>query len=233
MKKFVMFGQSQFFGDYLDLIHSLGGVLSRVIVNVPDRAPPGVKSFARRIEDYHSWLSARGSDHRVQVVELDDYVPDPEETAILGFRGLNSRPLRERLKAEFGIGFPPLVHASAGVSPFATLAEGTVVCAGAEIASWAEVGPFGLVNRNASIGHDTRIGADVDISPNAALAGNITVGEAVRIGIGASVIEHLVLEEGCYVAGGAAVIRDVPPWVVVAGVPAIVKKERSGRPRPD
>jgi sugar O-acyltransferase (sialic acid O-acetyltransferase NeuD family) len=233
MKKFAMFGQSRFFGDYVDLIHALGGVLSRVVVNVPDPARPGTKTFADRFEDYQAWLQARGSPHRAGVVELSRYRPDPEETCLVGFRGLSSQPLRESLKADFGLVFPPLIHPDASVSPFAKVGEGAVVCAGAVVASWVDIGPFCLINRNASVGHDTVIGADTDVSPNAAIASAVVIEEAVRVGIGATVIEELRLREGCYVAAGAAVIADVPPWMVVAGVPAAVKKERKRPPRSD
>ena len=94
-KKFVMFGQNPFFGDYADLVHALGGRLSRVVVNVPDPVRDGMKGFAERVEEYNAWSPG------LEVVELDDFEPDEEETALLGFRGVSSKPLRERLKSEY------------------------------------------------------------------------------------------------------------------------------------
>lgn len=227
MKKFVMFGQNPLFGDYADLIHALGGRLSRVVVNVPDPPRENQKSFADRLAEYDAFLAANGEASPVQVVDLEDFVPDPQETAVLGFRGLSSRPLRERLKQEFGIVFPPLVHPTAFVSPMAQVGEGTIVCSLADIGSFAKIGAFGVLNRCASMGHDTIAGDDVDISPNATLGSNIRVGDGVRIGLNSTVIEHLTLGEYCYVGAGAAVIRDVPPGVLVVGVPAVVKKQRA------
>lgn len=226
MKKFVMFGQNPLFGDYADLIHAMGGRLSRVVVNVPDPPRENQKSFADRLAEYNGWLAANGDPTPVQVVELEDFVPDPEETAVLGFRGLSSRPLRERLKQEFGIKFPPLIHPTAFISPMSEVGEGTIVGSLANMGSFARIGAFGVLNRCASMGHDTIAGDDVDISPNATLGSNIRVEDGVRVGINSTVIEHLTLGEYCYVAAGAAVIRDVPPGVIVAGVPAVVKKQR-------
>ena len=161
MKKFVMFGQNPMFGDYADLVHALGGRLSRVVVNVPDPPRENQKSFADRVAEYNHWLAAQGDTTPLQVVDLEDFVPAPEETAVLGFRGRSSRPLRERLKREFGIEFPPLIHPTAYVSPMSEVGEGTIVLSLADMGSFAKIGAFGVLNRCASMGHDTIAGDDV------------------------------------------------------------------------
>ncbi len=61
---------------------------------------------------------------------------------------------------------------------------------------------------------------------NNIFSGNIRIGDGARLGLNSTVIEHLTLGEYCYVAAGAAVIRDVAPGDLVAGVPAVVKKQR-------
>ena len=59
------------FGEYLDIIHALGGVLHTVVVNVPDPPRPGpIKSFAERVEAYDDWLNDAGSDHRLEIVQV-------------------------------------------------------------------------------------------------------------------------------------------------------------------
>ena len=165
MKNFVMFGQNPLFGDYADLIDALGGRISRVVVNVPDPPREDQKSFADRLAEYNAWLAAeRGEPTPVEVIDLDDFEADPEETAVMGFRGVSSRPLRQRLKQEFGITFPALIHPTAWVSPMAEIGEGTIICSLADVGSFAKIGAFGVINRCASMGHDTVAGDDVDMS---------------------------------------------------------------------
>jgi acetyltransferase-like isoleucine patch superfamily enzyme len=63
--------------------------------------------------------------------------------------------------------------------------------------------------------------ADIDIERDVWLGANVVVLRGVRIGVGA------------IVAAGAVVTRDVPPGVVVGGVPAKVLRARSGEPQFD
>ncbi len=221
-----MFGQNTLFGDYADLVHALGGRLSRIVVNVPDPPRENQKSFADRVAEYNACLAMNGDPQPVEFVDLEEFVPDPEETAVLGFRGLSSRPLRERVKEEFGITFPPLILPATWSSPMTEIGWSTMVSPLATMGSFSKIGALGVLNRCASIRHDTGAGDDVDISPNATLGSNIRIGDGARIGINSTVIEHLTLGEYCYVGAGAAAIRDVPPGKVVVGVPAVVKKLR-------
>lgn len=121
--------------------------------------------------------------------------------------------------------FPNLVHPSAVILPGATLGEGTVVSAGVIVAAHATLGRHVFCNRGARIGHHTRIGDFVTLQPAANLAGLIEVGEAAYIGMGAIVTERLRVGEEATVAAGAVVLRDVAPHTMVAGNPAVVKKE--------
>ncbi len=54
----------------------------------------------------------------------------------------------------------------------------------------------------------------------------VTIGNDVWIGIGATIIGNVNIGDGAVVAAGAVVTRDVPPYAVVAGVPARVIKSR-------
>jgi UDP-3-O-[3-hydroxymyristoyl] glucosamine N-acyltransferase len=223
--RYVMFGQHMGFGEYLDLIHALGGVLNTVVVNVPDPPRPGgIKTFAERLQAYHDWLKDHGSDHRVEIVQLEDWSPGENEHYFMGFRGVKSIPLREQLKEKHGIFFEPLVHPTALISPFATLDEGCIIQGGADIGHWARVGAFTSVSRMAMIGHDTSVGIDAEVSPQTSLGSSLVIEDTVRIGMGAIVIEGLNLRRGCFVAAGATVIEDVPENALVAGVPAVTKK---------
>ncbi len=224
-RRFVMFGQSPFFGDYVDLIHAVGGRLSRVVLNAEEVVRPGRKRFSERLAEYHDFLRRSGLGGAVEVMGIDAFRRCEGEEYVYGFRDpAGLARLREVLRETHGIRFATLVHPAAYVSPTTTLGEGVMILHGAQVASFCHLGDLVLINKGAVVGHDARLGAQSEVGPGAAVASGVFVGARARIGIGASVIEHLVLGEGCIVAGGAVVIRDVGPGTMVAGVPATVKK---------
>lgn len=60
----------------------------------------------------------------------------------------------------------------------------------------------------------------------AAVAGAIHVQDFAVIGPSTIILPGVTVGEGAVVAGGAVVTKDVPPWTVVAGVPAVKVRER-------
>jgi acetyltransferase-like isoleucine patch superfamily enzyme len=59
--------------------------------------------------------------------------------------------------------------------------------------------------------------------------GDIVVGDDVWIGFGAVILESSNIGDGAVVAAGAVVRGDVPPYAIVAGVPAKVVGSRKDR----
>ncbi len=55
----------------------------------------------------------------------------------------------------------------------------------------------------------------------------ITIGNDVWIGAGSTIVDGIRIGDGVVVAAGAVVTRDVPPYSIVAGVPARIIGERS------
>ena len=221
---FVMFGVHPLFGDYVDAIHANGGYLARVVLNVPEPERSPGQSFQDSLDSYHRWLKNSGKEHRVEVLWLDKYSPDQNETALIGFRGTKSLPLIEQLKTEFGTLLSPLVHPSANVSPMAELAEGVFIGAASIVAPNTRIGPFSLLNRGVSIGHNNIVDRCVVISPSATTASSVHLCEGCVLGIGCTVLEQVTIGAGSYVAGGAVVLKDVAPGRLVAGIPAVEKK---------
>ncbi|MBR1461761.1 MAG: acyltransferase [Prevotella sp.] len=52
----------------------------------------------------------------------------------------------------------------------------------------------------------------------------VHIGDDCWIGAGAIILPGVSIGNGCVVAAGAVVNRDVPAHVMVAGVPAVIKK---------
>jgi sugar O-acyltransferase (sialic acid O-acetyltransferase NeuD family) len=224
MTRYVMFGTHPMFGNYVDAIHSCGGILSRVVRNMEEPPRPPGERFEDRLERYHAWLDGQGIHHRVEVLPQEDFTPRDDEAFLFGFWGPKQLPLRDHLKRRFGLCFAPIIHASAYVSPMSRLGEGVVVGRGAIIGPNASIGDCTYVNSGAIIGHDCEVGSGVIIGAMAAIASRVRFACGVIVGIGATVLEDLTLGEESFIAAGAVVIKDVPAHVLVAGVPAVEKK---------
>jgi sugar O-acyltransferase (sialic acid O-acetyltransferase NeuD family) len=122
-----------------------------------------------------------------------------------------------------------LVHPSAIVSPSAVLGPGTVVMPRAVINAGAEVGRNCIVNTGAIVEHDCRIGEHAHIAPGVALGGGVRVGAFAQVGIGAVVLPYVEVGAGAFVGAGGVVVKDLPPSVTAAGVPArILHRQMEG-----
>ena len=110
--------------------------------------------------------------------------------------------------------------------------EGSVVMPGCVITSNVSIGAHAHLNIGCSISHDTVIEAFSTLSPNVSLAGNVHIEEGAFMGINSTVIDGkkgapIRIGKGAVVAAGACVTEDVPPFSMVAGVPAVVKRQWS------
>ena len=118
-----------------------------------------------------------------------------------------------------------LVHPSSVILPRTTLGPGAVVSTGVLVGSNTTIGRGVFLNRGVRIGHHNQIGDFVTVQPGANIAGALTIGDETYIGMGAIIFERLTIGQGVTVAGGSLVIRDVPDHTLVAGSPAVVKKQ--------
>jgi sugar O-acyltransferase (sialic acid O-acetyltransferase NeuD family) len=154
---------------------------------------------------------------------LENLRADGVAHAFAGVGGIGDSSVRravlERLSA-LGFQLPPIIHASAVVSPWGDIGRGAHILAGAIVNAGAVVGDGVIVNTGAIVEHDCRVEAYAHVAPGARLAGLASVGEGAHVGIGAVVIEGVRIGEGALVGAGAVVIRDVPPGIRVVGVPA-------------
>lgn len=146
-----------------------------------------------------------------------------------GDRGLARVELQRELARR---GFAPLtvVHRRAFVAADAVLQPGCQILAQAAVCSGATLAEACIINTSASVDHDCRLEFGVHIGPGATLAGCVHAEAYSTIYSGAVVMPRLRIGEGAVVGAGAVITHDVPPYTVVAGVPAreLRKLPRSG-----
>lgn len=168
----------------------------------------------------------------VPVLGGDDLLPSLRAEGIThAFIGVgcsgDARP-RARLYIEaIAAGFEPLsaVHPRATVSAMARIGRGASIMPGAIVNAAAVVGENVIINSGAIVEHDCTVGSHAHVATGARLASTVAVGEGAHIGVGASVRQCIRIGPYAQVGAGAVVVRDVPPGVVVVGVPARVLKE--------
>ncbi|ATC85304.1 acetyltransferase [Pseudoalteromonas arctica] len=117
-----------------------------------------------------------------------------------------------------------LIHPTAVISPYAAIAQGTVVFAGAVINAFAKVGVGCIINTAAVVEHDCTIDNFTHICPNVALAGGVSVGTKSWVGIGSQVKQLITIGSNCIVGAGSTVVKNTPDNVTAFGSPAVVIK---------
>ncbi len=117
------------------------------------------------------------------------------------------------------------------VGPFAHLRSGTRLDAGARVGSFAEIkgshlaegakmGHFGYVG-DATVGKGANIGAGtVTCNFDGRRKHPTIIGAGAFVGSGTMLVAPVTLGDGSSTGAGSVVVRDVPPGVVVRGVPA-------------
>jgi sugar O-acyltransferase (sialic acid O-acetyltransferase NeuD family) len=156
------------------------------------------------------------ADLEVQISRLS-MPPEADVLAIAIGNNAVRASFLERVTADW---LPPIIHASAVVSPSARVGHGTVVFARAVIQPDAVIGPGCIINTGAIIEHDNHLGSGVHVSPGAVLSGNVTVGDRSWIGAGAVVIQGITIGADVIVGAGTVVIRDLPAGSKAVGNPA-------------
>lgn len=157
----------------------------------------------------------------IPVLLTEKYLPTSNDQFLIA---VGNNAIRKKIVAQNPFTYYKAIAASASVSTFATLGEGTVVMPQAVINAATNVGKHCIINSRSVVEHDCVLEDYVHISPNASLAGNVWVGEGTHIGIGASVIQGIKIGKWATIGAGAVVLNDVPDYAVVVGNPGKVIK---------
>jgi sugar O-acyltransferase (sialic acid O-acetyltransferase NeuD family) len=124
-----------------------------------------------------------------------------------------------------GFHFHSVIHPTSYVSQLdMEIGEGLQALAGSVINTCVNLGENVLVNSRAVVEHDCTIGAHTHVASGAIICGGCLVGENVHIGAGAVIKQGITIGSGSVIAAGAVVIADVPPFSLMAGVPAEMKR---------
>jgi len=145
------------------------------------------------------------------------------EYFIVGLGGTgDNRPRKRLFEKALDHGLKPIQiqHKSAILSKQVILEEGCQLLPGCIVNSGSRLGSNVIINSGAIVEHDCTVGNHVHVATGALLASTVTLGEGVHIGIGAAIRQQITIGDYSVVGAGAVVVKDVPPGVVVVGIPA-------------
>jgi sugar O-acyltransferase (sialic acid O-acetyltransferase NeuD family) len=163
----------------------------------------------------------------VPIIGGDDLLNSLQQEGVTHFAmGIGSvgdnRPRQRIYEATKQLGYKALsvIHPTAVISQYAQLGDGVQILAGAIVNVHARIGENTIINTGAIIEHDCQIDAHVHIATGARLAGTVHVKQSAHIGAGATIRQGITVHDYAIIGAGAVVVRDVPPYTTVVGVPA-------------
>jgi len=136
--------------------------------------------------------------------------------------GIGDNITRKKIVERMGdqMDYLSVVHPQSYVHSSVSIAEGSVVFAGAVIQPDTVIGKHAIINTGATIDHDCVLSNYVHTAPGVHLAGLVNLSEGVFMGIASSVIVNKTVGKWSTIGAGAVVINDIPSRVTVVGVPA-------------
>ena len=119
-----------------------------------------------------------------------------------------------------------VVHATAWVSPHATVHPGAVILAHTSVGPGSTVGRGALLNTGASLDHESSLGDYASLGPGARTGGNVSVGERTMIGIQAGILHGVTVGSDCVVGAHSLLNSDLDSNIVAWGTPAKTVRTR-------
>ncbi|RPI17198.1 MAG: hypothetical protein EHM58_10075 [Ignavibacteriae bacterium] len=137
--------------------------------------------------------------------------------------------LREKFIIKLsGIGYeiPNIIHKSVIIAGDSVIGKGCVLAPGSVIMNGCKIGDGVTINTGTTIDHNCILEGYDNISPGSHLSGRVHIEKYVFTGTGTIIIPDIRVGHHSILAAGCVVIRDVPPFDKVAGVPAkSIKKD--------
>ncbi len=142
-------------------------------------------------------------------VTIDSYVTIEPDCTIFQYASIGAIPQDLKYKGEKSY---LKIGRGTTIREFATLNRGTAAGGGI-----TEVGEENLIMAYVHIAHDCKTGRRVILANNATLAGHVIIGDYANVGGLVAIHQFVRIGDYAYIAGKAAIVKDIPPYVLAAG----------------
>lgn len=116
--------------------------------------------------------------------------------------------------------FIKATHPSAIVARDASVADGSVIMAGAIVNPAVTIGTHCIINTNATIEHDNVIKNFVNIAPSVTTGGNVIIESGAMIGMGTNILPNITVGANAIVGAGSLVRTNIKESSTCYGIPA-------------
>lgn len=174
----------------------------------------------------NGFIDDNKQDHYEGYPVIHSFKLPPNQQVILG---IGNPHLRSFVMQNSTLFFPSIISQKAIVNT-KLFGKGITICDGSILTTNLTIGNGVLVNIGATVSHRTKIGNYTNICPGAHIAGDCDIGNEVFIGIGSTIIDKIKIGDNSIVAAGSVVTKDIPSNVMVAGIPAKIKKYLEQKP---
>ena len=140
---------------------------------------------------------------------IEPYVSIGPECRIFQFASIGATPQSLKFQGEktfVKIGPKNIIR------EFVTIHRGTSFGGGV-----TELGEENFIMAYSHIAHDCRVGNKVVLSNNTTLGGHITIGDHASVGGLVAVHQFVRIGAFAFVGGKAAVVKDIPPYMIASG----------------
>jgi UDP-N-acetylglucosamine acyltransferase len=114
------------------------------------------------------------------------------------------------------LSFDPATGSGVRIGARTVIREHVTIHRATKADSWTEVGAGCFLMVACHVAHDCRLADKVIMANVALLAGHVQIGEGAFVGGSAGAHQFVRIGEGAMIAGAARVIRDVPPFTMMA-----------------
>lgn len=159
----------------------------------------------------------------VDVVASPADIALPEGCAFfvaIGDNALRQKTVEKTLSEIPGGKQAALVHATAYVSPFSSLAPGSIVMGNAFVGPNCAIGEGCILNTGSQIDHDGEMRPFSSLGPKACLGGTVRLGLRSIVGIGATVKHGVQIGDDSLLAAQSYLHESMPDKAVYRGIPA-------------
>lgn len=230
MQAYIVFGCNAYLSDIVNILENCNdhGYIKTIIINQIEQKKEGTPSWNEIVAQINQYYTKIHKLKQTNQQELKHFIPSEDEQYLICFTGEKAYWLAKQLQHKYAIKFKTIIHKTTTIAHDCQISEGVTINASCTIAPNVTIGAFTRINRGVLVGHGTIIGSGVNIQPGANIAGLTKVGPGATINMGAIIADRVKIGANSIVAAGAVVLDDVPPNVLVAGVPAIVKRQLKG-----